>query len=81
MAVSDLANLLGLIDDTKCFAFVRQRRWPEGIRCPVCDDDAVVRDGHDDTQPSRQHYRCKACSGRLDVSVAARPFFLGECWV
>ena len=51
MAVSDLVNLSGLMDDAKCFAFVRQRRWPEGIRCPACDNDAGIRDGHDDTQP------------------------------
>ncbi len=53
MAVSDLVNLSGLMDDAKCFSFVRQRRWPEGIRCPTCDNDAVIRDGHDDTQPCR----------------------------
>ena len=57
MTASDLVNLSGLMDDAKCFAFVRQRRWPEGIRCPACDDDAVIRDGHDDTQPCRQRYR------------------------
>jgi len=62
MAASDLINLSGLIDDAKCFALVRQHRWPEGIRCPACDKDAVIRDGHDDTQPCR----CKACSGRFD---------------
>ena len=66
MAVTDLVNLSGLMDDAKCFAFVRQHRWPEGIRCPVCDNEAVTRDGHDDTQPFRQRYRCKACSGRFD---------------
>ena len=66
MTASDLVNLSGLMDDAKCFAFVRQRRWPEGIRCPACDNDAVIRDGHDDTQPCRQRYRCKACSGRFD---------------
>ena len=54
MAVSDLVNLSGLMDDAKCFAFVRQRRWPEGIRCPACDNGAVIRDGHDDTQPFRR---------------------------
>ena len=59
MAASDLINLSGLMDDAKCFAFVRQRRWPEGIRCPACDNDAVIRDGHDDTQPCRQRYWCK----------------------
>ncbi len=66
MAVSDLVNLSGLIDDAKCFAFVRQHRWPEGIRCPACDNDAVIRDGCDETQPYRQRYRCKACAGRFD---------------
>jgi len=66
MAASDLINLLGLIDDAKCFAFVRQHRWPSGVRCPVCDSSAVIQDGCDDTQPCRQRYRCKACSGRFD---------------
>jgi transposase-like protein len=66
MTASDLVNLSGLMDDAKCFAFVRQRRWPEGVRCPVCDSGAVVRDGCDDTQPWRQRYRCKACVSRFD---------------
>jgi transposase-like protein len=66
MAAPDLVNLSGLMDDAKCFAFVRQHRWPEGVRCPGCDSDAVIRDGHDDTQPCRQRYRCKACAGRFD---------------
>ncbi len=66
MVASGLINLSGLLDDAKCFALVRQHRWPEGVRCPVCDSGAVIRDGHDDTQPYRQRYRCKACSGRFD---------------
>ena len=66
MAVSDLVNLSGLMDYAKRFALVRQRRWPKDIWCPGCDTDAVIRDGHDDTQPCRQRYRCKACSGRFD---------------
>jgi transposase-like protein len=66
MAASDLINLSGLMDDAKCFAFVRQRRWPEGVRCPGCESAAVIRDGCDDTQPCRQRYRCKDCAGRFD---------------
>ncbi len=66
MTASDLVNLSGLMDDAKCFAFVRQCRWPEGVRCPACDSGTVVRDGCDDTQPCRQRYRCKVCSGRFD---------------
>src|SRR3954466_9645018 len=49
MAASDLVDLSGLMDDAKCFALVRQRRWPEGARCPGCGSDVVIRDGRDDT--------------------------------
>jgi len=66
MSSSDLINLSGLIDDAKCFALVRQHRWPEGVCCPACGSGAVIRDGCDDTQPCRQRYRCKACAGRFD---------------
>ena len=66
MAASDLVNLSGLLDDAKCLARVREHRWPAGVRCPACESGAVIRDGCDDTQPCRQRYRCKACSGRFD---------------
>jgi transposase-like protein len=66
MAAPDLVNLSALLDDAKCFALVRQHRWPDGVCCPGCGDHAVVRDGCDDTQPDRQRYRCKACAGRFD---------------
>ena len=62
----DLVDLSALIDDAKCFALVRQHRWPEGVCCPGCGRDGVIRDGCDDTQPHRQRYRCKACAGRFD---------------
>jgi transposase-like protein len=66
MAVSELVNLAGLLDDGKCFALVRDHRWPEGVRCPCCGADAIIRDGHDDTQLARQRYRCKTCTRRFD---------------
>jgi transposase-like protein len=66
MTAPDLVNLSALIDDAKCFALVRQHRWPEGVRCPACGSGTVVRDGFDETQPHRQRYRCKACAGRFD---------------
>src|SRR5215218_624451 len=70
MAASDaapgLVNLSGLMDGAKCFAFVRQHRWPEGVRCPECDTAAVIRHGCDDSQPHRQRYRCKGCARRFD---------------
>ena len=66
MAGPDLDTLLALLDDAKCFALVRQQRWPGGVRCPACGSGSVVRDGFDETRPHRQRYRCKACAGRFD---------------
>ena len=66
MIAPDLVNLSALLDDAKCFALVRQHRWPDGVRCPACDSSKVIRDGCDDTQRARQRYRCKACAGRFD---------------
>jgi hypothetical protein len=36
MAVFDMVNLSGLLDEAKCFELVRQHRWPDGVRCPDC---------------------------------------------
>ena len=66
MPASDVVNLSGLMDDAKCFALVRQHRWPEGVCCPGCAGSLVIPDGCDDTQPHRQRYRCKACASRFD---------------
>jgi len=66
MTALDLVNLSALIDDAKCFALVRQQRWPEGVHCPACGSSSVVRDGFDETQAHRQRYRCQACAGRFD---------------
>ena len=32
-----LVNILGIIDDAKCYEMVRHLRWPDGVRCPHCD--------------------------------------------
>ena len=66
MAVSDMVNLSGLLDEARCFDLVRQHRWPDGVRCPGCDSAAVIRNGHDEGQRHRQRYLCKACDRRFD---------------
>ena len=65
-AAPGLVNLSGLMDDAKCFALVRQHRWPESVHCPGCGSAAVIRHGCDDSQPHRQRYRCKGCARRFD---------------
>lgn len=59
-------NLQNLMDDAKCFQTVRQMRWPDGVRCPHCDSERITRQGHDETQPQRQRYRCEACRRKFD---------------
>jgi transposase-like protein len=61
-----VVNLAGLLDDAKCFEFVRRTRWPEGVWCPKCGSGHVSRNGHDETQPGRQRYLCRDCKGRFD---------------
>jgi transposase-like protein len=66
MSSTSLVNLSSLIDDAKCYALVRQQRWPDGVRCPACGGATVIRHGRDDTQEERQRYRCKDCRVRFD---------------
>jgi transposase-like protein len=66
MSSPTLVNLSSLLDDAKCYALVRQHRWPEGVRCPRCAGARVARDGRDEAQPHRQRYRCAACGARFD---------------
>jgi transposase-like protein len=61
-----VVNLAGLLDDAKCFEFVRRTRWPAGVGCPKCGSGHVSRNGHDETQPERQRYLCRDCEGRFD---------------
>src|SRR5690242_5494545 len=73
MPSTSLVNLSSLIDDAKCYALVRQQRWPEGVRCPGCGSATVVRHGRDDTQGQRQRYRCKACAARFEDLTGTVP--------
>ena len=66
MSSMSLVSLSSLIDDAKCYALVRQQRWPDGVRCPACGGATVIRHGRDDTQEHRQRYRCRGCNARFD---------------
>jgi transposase-like protein len=55
-----------LIDDSKCYEMVRVLRWPDGVKCPHCDGENVVKNGHDTTQRDRQRYCCSTCERCFD---------------
>ena len=61
-----MLNIQAIIDDAKCYEAVRSLRWPDGVRCPHCDSGHVIKQGHDPTQPARQHYQCRGCGRRFD---------------
>ena len=61
-----MINLPSLMDDAKCFATVRDMRWPDGARCPHGDSPEITKQGRDDTQPERQRYQFKSCERRFD---------------
>ena len=62
----DMVNLQQLIDDAKCFAVVRELRWPDGVRCPKCGSDAVKKRGFHTHQAHRQRYECQGCGQQFD---------------
>ena len=61
-----MVNIRDLIDDAKCFQTVRELRWPDGVTCPHCLANSVIKDGRDDTQSHRQRYLCHGCQKRFD---------------
>ena len=61
-----MVNIRDLIDEAKCFETVRTMRWPDGITCPHCASDRVIKNGRDESQPHRQRYECHACRQRFD---------------
>ena len=56
-----LLNIQHLIDDAKCYAVVRDIRWPEGVKCPHCRSGAIIKRGFHNQQAHRQRYECQAC--------------------
>ena len=59
-------NIKNLIDEVQCYQAVRELRWPDGIACPSCESQHVIKRGFDDTEPARQRYECHHCHGRFD---------------
>jgi transposase-like protein len=55
-----------LIDDVQCYQTVRELRWPDGVQCPSCASQQVIKRGCDDTEPARQRYACHDCHTRFD---------------
>ena len=63
-------NITKLIDEVQCYQTVRELRWPDGVGCPSCESQEVIKRGFDDTEPARQRYECHNCDTRFDDLTA-----------
>ena len=61
-----MINLQELIDDAKCYAVVRELRWPDGVRCPECGSNKIKKRGYHTNQAHRQRYECQGCGQQFD---------------
>jgi len=43
-------NIQDLIEDANCYRKVRELRWPQGVRCPFCGSEHILKQGFDATQ-------------------------------
>ncbi len=49
-ASAGLVQIQDLINDAKWCEAVRKMRWPEGVLCPHCRGNHVIKFGCDETQ-------------------------------
>ncbi len=61
-----MVNIQYIIDDARCYETIREMRRPDGVNCPQCSSDSVLKNGRDDTEPHRQRYECRGCRQRFD---------------
>ena len=61
-----MINLQQLIDDAKCYAVVRELRWPDGVHCPECGSGKIKKRGYHTHQAHRQRYQCQDCGQQFD---------------
>ena len=61
-----MISLTGLIDDEKCYDVVRQFRWPNGVHCPHCESESIIKRGNHEKYPERHRYHCQSCDRDFD---------------
>jgi transposase-like protein len=61
-----MCRLNNLIDESKCYDEIRNRRWPCGVRCPHCTSNKIDKRGKNHRQQECRRYACKNCGRRFD---------------
>jgi len=61
-----ILTITSLLNEERCYAEIRNLRWPSGVTCPHCESDNIIKKGHHDKQVVRQRYLCNGCGKRFD---------------
>lgn len=65
--IQPAVNIVNLIDNAKCYEYIRKFRWPDGdIQCIHCKSGNIRKHGHHNSDPGRQRYFCRDCSCYFD---------------
>ncbi|MCB0548407.1 MAG: transposase [Phaeodactylibacter sp.] len=54
------------MDEAKCYEMLREVRWREGVKCPHCESDTIIKNGYDEVHLHRQRYYCQSCERNFD---------------
>jgi len=69
-----MVNIQDLLDNAKCYQTIREMRWPDGVTCPHCSSDSVIKNQyrstahHDSIPKSLVRLRIIAMLGRMALS-------------
>ncbi|WP_300247693.1 hypothetical protein [Methylovulum sp.] len=55
-----------MIDESKCYDELREKRWPYGVHCPECLSNKTNKRGKNHRQQECRRYTCKKCGKRFD---------------
>ena len=55
-----------ILDVSVCWEILRSVRWSNGLICPTCGSEKVVKNGKDSVHIHQQHYHCKTCGVYFD---------------
>lgn len=61
-----MLTLIDLLDNAKCYAKIRELRWPSGVTCPHCQSKNIIKQGVAHKDSERQRYCCHSCNKRFD---------------
>ncbi len=61
-----MCRLNDLLDESKCYEEVRQKRWPYGVRGPCCTSNKINPRGQNHRRQACRRYSCKNCGKRFD---------------